>query len=119
MVKIVDKDDNIVPPLETPPVTATVMFPDTATDITKTTPSDDDNPAGVFFNIDVVNIIKMKNSTLKNELYLRKEKNSGNKVDLVKQLTIAMVNKKPKFTDNQIRVAKGKRRHQKSIRIID
>ena len=52
----------------------------------------------------------MKNATLKNELYLRKEKITGNKADMVKRLTIAMLNKKPKFTDNQIRVAKGKKK---------
>ena len=109
-VETVQEDDDIVPTLTVPPVAPTVMFPDTPTDTTKTTPSDDDNPDGVFVNIDVVDIIKMKNSTLKNELYLCKEKNSGNKADLVKQLTIAMVNKKPKFTDNQIRVAKGKKK---------
>ena len=50
------------------------MFPDMATDSTKTTPSDNVDPSGVFVNIDVVDIIKMKNATLKNELYLCKEK---------------------------------------------
>ena len=110
LVETVQEDDNIVHTLTVPSVAPAVMFPDTATDTTKTTLSDNDNPDGVFVNIDVVDNIKMKNATLKNKLYLCKEKITGNKVDMVKQLTIAMVNKKPKFTDNQIRVAKGKKK---------
>ena len=57
------------------------------TDTTKTTPSDDDNPAGVFVNIEVADIIKMENSTLKNELHLWKEKSSNNKDVLISQIT--------------------------------
>ena len=42
--------------------------------------------------------------------YLRKEKSFANKDVMIVQLTKAISEKKPKFTDNQIRVAKGKRK---------
>ena len=38
MVKTVEEDENIIPILEVLPVAAIVMFLDTATDTTKTTP---------------------------------------------------------------------------------
>ena len=71
---------------------------------------DDDNPAGDFVNIDVADIIKMKNDTLKRELYLQKEKSSGNKPALIAQLIITISKKKPKFTNIQIRVSRGKKK---------
>ena len=57
----------------------TVVFPDTAKDTTKTMVPDDDHPEGVFVNIEVADIIEMKNNTLKNEFYLLKGKSSGKK----------------------------------------
>ena len=77
---------------------------------TKTTPPDDDHPEGIFINIEVAHMIKMKNRALRNELYLQKEKSSGNKDALIAQLTTAISEKKQKFTDNQIRVATGKKK---------
>ena len=63
----------------------TVIVPDTATatDTTKTTPPDNDHPEDCFVNIEVADMIKMKNSALKNKLYLWKEKSSGNKDVLI------------------------------------
>ena len=110
MVKTVEEEEDIVPTLEAPPVKVTVIFPDKATDTTKTTSPDDDHPEGVFVNIEVADMIKMKNSALRNELYLWKEKSSSNKDILIARLTTTISEKKPKFMDNQIRVAKGKKK---------
>ena len=52
----------------------------------------------------------MKNNTLENELYLRKEKKSGNKDAMIARLTMAISEKKSKFTDRQIKEAEGKKK---------
>ena len=67
MVERVEEEEDIVLTLEGPRVAVTVMFPDTTTDTTKTTPIDDDYLECVFVNIEVADMIRMKNSTLKNE----------------------------------------------------
>ena len=109
MVETVQDEMDIVPTLEGPPVIVTEMFSDPMTDTTKTTPQADDNPAGVFVNIELADILGMNKNTLENELYLRKEKKSGNKDVLKARLTTTISAKKPKFTDKQIKVAKGKK----------
>ena len=64
MVKTVKEDEDIFPTLEPPPVAATVMLLDTTTDTTKTAPSDNDNSECGFVNIEIDDMITMKNSAL-------------------------------------------------------
>ena len=67
-------EEDIIPTLESLPVAVTEIFPDTAMDTTQTIAAEDDHPEGVFFvHIVVADIIRMKNNTLKNELYASSE----------------------------------------------
>ena len=109
-VETVKEEEDIVLTLEGPPVAAIVMFLDMTNNTTQTAATNDDYLEGVFVHIAVVYIIRMKNNTLKNELYLRKQKSSGNKDVIIARLTTAISEKKQKFTDKQIRVAKGKKK---------
>ena len=110
MVETVEEDDDIVPTREQSPKAVTVMFPDTATDTIQTMAPDDNHQEGVCVHIAVAIINGMKNKGLKNELYLWEEKSSGNKGAMIAQLTKAISEKKPKFTDKQIRVTNGKKK---------